>query len=171
MGIGGGAGSSLPLAINCCVEGREGGFVWCGTGSSPSGTSTLPLWTNTLAWGLATITRAGATITRPEGLFNSLAGSMKDFVTGRSGAGGGIGGGAAAGGLVEPRLETCWEGDFCGKSGVVFAVGGEPVRGGAEGFGGAWVGPLEESFEILGMGLVTAVDQAGGTFEAGTGSN
>jgi hypothetical protein len=30
---------------------------------------------------------------------------------------------------------------------------------------------LEESFETLGMGLVTAVDQAGGTFTTGTGSN
>jgi hypothetical protein len=115
------------------------------------------------------MTRAGETITRPEGLFNS--GSMTDFVTGRSGAGGGIGGGAAAGGLVEPRVETCWEGLFCGKRGVVFAVGGEPVRGGAEGLGGGWEGALGGVFERLGMGLVTAVDQAGGTFVAGTGSN
>jgi hypothetical protein len=66
---------------------------------------------------------------------------------------------------------TGWEGVFCGKRGVVFALAGEPVRGGAEGFGGGWGVTLEETFEALGMGLVTAVDQAGGTFEVGAGSN
>ena len=47
------------------------------------------------------------------------------------------------------------------------------MRGGAEGFGGGWgvMFELEVSFETLGMGLVTAVDQAGGTFMTGAGSN
>jgi hypothetical protein len=65
-----------------------------------------------------------------------------------------------------------WSGVFCGKRGVVFALAGEPVMGGAEGLGGGWGVMLEEAFAaLLGMGLVTAVDQAGGTFEIGVGSN
>jgi hypothetical protein len=84
-----------------------------------------------------------------------------DVVTGRS----------VAGGLVKPRVGTGWEAVFCGKRGFVFALAGEPVRGGAEGFGGGWGVTLEESFEALGMGLVTAVDQAGGTFVTGASSN
>jgi hypothetical protein len=62
------------------------------------------------------------------------------------------------------------DGGLCGKRGVVFAVGGAPVRGGAAERGGGVtcdVGVLE----ILGIGLVTAVDQAGGTFETGAGSS
>jgi hypothetical protein len=84
-----------------------------------------------------------------------------------------IAGRSAAGGLVKPGLVgTDWEGFFCGKRGVVFALDGEPVRGGAEGFGGGWgVGGGEAVFAALGMGLVTAVDQAGGTFKVGAGSN
>ena len=51
-------------------------------------------------------------------------------------------------------------------------MGGAPLRGGAEGFGDDWevMFELEVSFETLGMGLVTAVDQAGGTFVTGAGS-
>ena len=48
------------------------------------------------------------------------------------------------------------------------AEGGAPVRGGADGFGGTWAVGL---LAMLGIGLVTAVDQAGGRFEAGAGSN
>jgi hypothetical protein len=54
---------------------------------------------------------------------------------------------------------------FCGKRGVVFALAGEPVRGGAEGFG---VSDCDGGRATVGIGLVTAVDQAG--VVAGTGS-
>jgi len=52
-------------------------------------------------------------------------------------AGSGVLGGGVVG--VAGAAVTCgtaWDGDFGGKSGVVFAVGGEPVNGGAEGLGG-----------------------------------
>jgi len=45
-----------------------------------------------------------------------------------------------------------------GKSGVVLACGGEPVKGGAEGL---WGMAPEGGRETLGIGLVTAVDHAG----------
>ena len=56
------------------------------------------------------------------------------------------------------------------------AVGGAPVRGGADGRGGtASLGAGVEGgvafAEMLGIGLVTAVDQAGGTLETGAGSS
>jgi len=54
---------------------------------------------------------------------------------------------------------------------VVFALAGEPVRGGAEGFGGGWGVTGAVDFETVGIGLVTAVDQAGGTTVGGTGSS
>jgi len=109
------------------------------------------------------MTRAGCEITRPDLVVNSTIGSGTgmDLVAGRS----------VAGGLVKPRVDTGWEEGFCGKRGVVFALAGDPVRGGAEGFGGGSGVTLEVCFEMLGIGLVTAVDQAGGTFVAGTGSN
>ena len=67
---------------------------------------------------------------------------------------------------------TAWEGDFGGKSGVVFAVGGVPVSGGAEGLGGWGVSVGGGGvFEMLGIGAVTAVDQAGGAEETGAGTN
>ena len=51
---------------------------------------------------------------------------------------------------------------------MVLALGGAPVKGGAEGRGGrALVGCLD----ALGIGLVTAVDQAGGTDDVGVRSN
>jgi len=59
---------------------------------------------------------------------------------------------------------------FCGKRGVVFALAGAPVSGGAEGRGGSCVTGVV-SFDMLGIGLVTAVDQAGGRLLAGAGSN
>jgi hypothetical protein len=85
-----------------------------------------------------------------------------DLVIGRS---------IAGGGLVKPSVGTGWDAGFCGKSGVVFALAGDPVSGGAEGFGGGWGVTAEVSFATVGMGLVTAVDQAGGTFVTGAGSN
>ena len=108
------------------------------------------------------MTRGDWAATRPDEVVNSTARSGMDFVTGRSNAGGLVGPGVVG---------TGWEAVFCGKSGVVFVLAGEPVRGGAEGFGGGWGVTFEESFEALGMGLVTAVDQAGGMFEVGAGSN
>jgi hypothetical protein len=47
---------------------------------------------------------------------------------------------------------------------------GEPVIGGAMGFGGEEAREPEGGLEMLGIGLVTAVDQAGGALETGTGS-
>jgi len=108
------------------------------------------------------MTRGGGAARRPDEVGNSTAGAGIDLVTGRS----------VAGGLVKPGLVgTGWEGFFCGKRGVVFALAGAPVRGGAEGFGGGGGVLVKETFAALGIGLVTAVDQAGGTFEVGAGSN
>jgi hypothetical protein len=60
------------------------------------------------------------------------------------------------------------EGNFCGKRGVVFACGGEPVNGGADGF----CAKLPEGGrETLGIGFVTAVDQAGAPGVCGAGSS
>jgi hypothetical protein len=164
--VGTGSGSDLPTEGSGCVAGNAGGFVRCGTGSRSEGTSTLPLWTKTLAWGLATMTRAGAP-RRPDAVDNSAAG----FGAGGSGAAlaaGGSGGVA----LVKPKVGTCCEAGFCGKRGVVFALDGAPVTGGAEGFGGTGGGMTAGGvFEMLGIGLVTAVDQAGGTLITGAGSN
>jgi len=70
--------------------------------------------------------------------------------------------------VVTPMAEAGWVGAFCGKRGVVFAFGGAPVTGGAEGFGGM---KPEGGLATLGIGLVTAVDQAGGPDETGAGSN
>jgi hypothetical protein len=74
---------------------------------------------------------------------------------------------------VPPRVETPPTGGLIGKRGVVLAVGGAPVRGGAAGRGeGASVaGGGVGLAEMLGIGLVTAVDQAGGTLETGVGSS
>jgi hypothetical protein len=65
------------------------------------------------------------------------------------------------------------EGGLGGKSGVVFAVGGAPVSGGAAGRAvGAWEGVGAGGvLEMVGIGAVTAVDQAGGTLVAGAGSS
>lgn len=58
-------------------------------------------------------------------------------------------------------------GVFCGKSGVVLALGGAPVTGGAEGRGG--IAP-EGGFEMLGIGLVVAEDQDGKWLDAFIGN-
>jgi len=75
------------------------------------------------------MTLAGGTIRRPEGDFNSTSESVKGFVTGRSGTDG----------VVVPKVGTGCDGGFCGKRGVVFALDGAPVMGGAAGFGGCGV--------------------------------
>jgi len=59
-------------------------------------------------------------------------------------------------------------GFFCGKRGIVLALEGAPAAGNAEGFGGSGT---EDGFEMLGIGLVTAVDQAGGILGTGASSN
>jgi hypothetical protein len=160
----------LPTATSCCVEGKEGGLERCGTVSTPSGTSIRPLFTKTLALGLATMTRGCGRATRPDSDFNSVA--TGSGVTGW-GAGGtrGARAGAGAGALLMLSGATSWDGGFCGKRGVVLALAGEPLMGGADGFCGGGGGvELGATFEMLGMGLVTAVDQAGGTFVTGAGS-
>lgn len=70
----------------------------------------------------------------------------------------------SSGSLLTPMAA----GLFCGKSGVVLALGGAPVRGGAEGLGGS---EPDGGFVTLGIGLVTAVDHAGGKDEVGASSN
>ncbi len=94
-----------------------------------------------------------------------------------AGGGGTATGAGAVGGAggTEPKIGTRPDGGLGGKSGVVFAVAGAPVSGGAAGraagasvgAGGGGVG----DFEMVGIGLVTAVDQAGGTLVAGAGSS
>jgi hypothetical protein len=117
------------------------------------------------------MTLAGAP-RRPDELLNSDA----RFGAGGSGAAlltAGIGGGVGVG--LNPKVGTCCDGGFCGKRGVVFALDGAPVTGGAEGFGGIGGGGVARGgggvFEMLGIGLVTAVDHAGGTFVTGAGSS
>ena len=124
----------------------------------------MPLCTNTFASGLATITRGGGVISRPDDVVNSPAGSGSLLIAGR-------GGGTATGATGDGTggTFTLWVG-FCGKRGVVFALAGAPVSGGAEGRGGSCVTGVV-SFDMLGIGLVTAVDQAGGRLLAGAGSN
>ena len=82
---------------------------------------------------------------------------------------------ALGGGGVAPKLGTPPDGGLGGKRGVVLAVGGEPVSGGADGrAAGVSEGVGAGGFgarEIVGIGLVTAVDHAGGTFDTGAGSN
>jgi hypothetical protein len=143
------------------VAGATGGFVLCEMGSMWEGPSTLPLCTKTLAWGLATMTRGDWGLKRPDEEVSSAARLGAGWATGRCGTGT----------VAELRVGTGCEGAFCGKRGVVFAVGGAPVRGGAEGLGATGAGRLEESFDTLGIGLVTAVDHAGGTLLEGAGSN
>lgn len=151
-------------AESAWVEGSEGGRDWCGIGSTLGGFSTLPLCTKTFAFGLATMTRGGGTTSRPEGDANSpgdtepvLPGGGCCGLVGRPGAGG----------------TSCDCGGLGGKSGFVFDVGGAPVRGGAAGLawevggGVGWLGV----FVMVGIGLVTAVDQAGGAPVEGAGSS
>ena len=84
----------------------------------------------------------------------------------------GGGGMFVAGGGVAPSVGTPPAGGLTGKRGVVFAVGGAPVRGGAAGRGGiASLGGGVGFAEMLGIGLVTAVDHAGGTLLTGAGSS
>jgi hypothetical protein len=109
-------------------------------------------------------------------------GTGRGAADGVTAAGGGTGAGATGGGAacggrggVAPSTGTLPDGGLSGKRGVVFAVGGAPVSGGADGFaGGASEGVGAGgavTFAMVGIGLVTAVDQAGGTFVAGAGSS
>jgi hypothetical protein len=122
------------------------------------------------------MTRAGGTMTRPDEVFNSSTGPGPDWVGGWSAEGvvGVAGAAGAAGGVVVESGGTGWEPSFEGKRGVVLALGGAPVKGGAEGrggvCGGVWVSG-GGAFAMLGIGLVTAVDQAGATPVPGTGSS
>ena len=67
-------------------------------------------------------------------------------------------------------LGRATEGGFFGrKSGVVLEPGGAPVSGGA--FGGSCGTAPEGARDKFGIGLVTAVDQAGGVVGIGVGSD
>ena len=77
------------------------------------------------------------------------------------------------GGGGAPRTGVLWVGGLGGKRGVVFAVGGAPVSGGADGrAAGVSAGTGDGvDFAMVGIGLVTAVDQAGGALVTGVGTN
>lgn len=126
-----------------CVFGRAGGRVWWGTGMKSSFSSVLPVCTKTFAFGLAMKTRGGAPADRAP-------------------SAGAAGSGVPGAGLA-PSRESLF---FCGygKRGMVFGAG-EPT-GGAD---GADPGSVPEVGRVAGIGLVTAVDQAGGTLVGGTG--
>ncbi len=176
-----GIGDDLPTAGSGCVAGSAGGRAWWEIGARSSGISTLPLWTNTLAPGLATMTRGAVEPgIRPEALVSSAAGVGVGLAAGAAGS--------AGGGVGAPRIGTRWDGGFWGKSGVVLELAGAPVMGGAIGVGGGAAGAdavvgmaprrvvgglsrPEEGLTMLGIGLVTAVDHAGGTLVAGAGSS
>ena len=151
-----------PLLATICtrvVGVGFGGFASCGIGSNLSGVSVLPLCTKTFACGFATITRSGAlgVPTCPEGVVaGSTPGFGITFVSGFDSSGG------------RSVAATGWVGGRGGKSGVVFDPGGAPVSGGA--LGGSWGIAPEGGRDKLGIGLVTAVDHAGGTVGIGVGS-
>jgi hypothetical protein len=159
-------GAGAVTVGSVCVAGSAGGLAWWEIGSRRSPSSTFPLWTKTFARGFATTTRGGAVIL-PEG---EAAGAP---VTG-----------GALGGAIAPLADGLEgaepSGLRCGKSGVVLAAGGAPVSGGAAGRCGTGGGDCTEAAgagamepdggrEMLAIGLVTAVDQAGGTLEMGAG--
>ena len=73
----------------------------------------------------------------------------------------GEGGGVMVEGAGRPAL-------FCGKRGVVFELAGAPVTGGAVGLGRSGA---EGGLAMVGIGLVTAADHAGGAAETGASSN
>jgi hypothetical protein len=148
-------GGLVPI-WRACVKGNAGGRLLCEIGSTAGRGSDLPLCTKTRALGLATMTRGGGVTSRPEGVFNSPVPESSAGAAGRGGGTAWAGGGAAA---------MACEGDFGGKRGVVFDPAGAPVIGGARGLEGDWLGGV---FEMLGIGFVTAVDQAGGALVAGT---
>jgi hypothetical protein len=152
-GVARGAGSVRATEGSVWVAGNAGGLDWWDTGSNVSDSSTLPLWTKTFALGFAITTRGGADGTLPEGAVMGVEVAVSPgFAT--------I--------LVGARSPSAGDGgSFCGKSGVVLAAGGEPVNGGAA--GRAWGSAIDGGRETFGMGLVTAVDQAGGTFWTGAG--
>ena len=81
-----------------------------------------------------------------------------------------IGCSASGGSLVTPKLAG-GAGFFCGNKGVVLALAGAPVIGGAEGLG-VGGGEPDAGFTMPapGIGLVTAVDQAGGVVGVGVSS-
>ena len=83
---------------------------------------------------------------------------------GAGGAGVGVGDSeAAAGAESVPELGGCPI-DFCGKRGIVFAAGAPAAAAGREAPSGPDAGRVR-----LGIGFVTAADQAGGTFWTGAG--
>jgi hypothetical protein len=154
-----GVGLFLVRSGSCWVAGRLGDLVLCAIGCRSSGTSTLPLCTKTLALALATMTRGGVMPIPPDSVGAANAGPGVILRVGVSDAGDAV---------ATPREATAGEGFFCGKRGVVFELAAYPVVGGAVGFRG--IAP-EGGFETLGIGLVTAVDQAGGVPETGASSN
>jgi hypothetical protein len=145
-------GRLLATMDTADVVAMLGGFASWGMGSIFSGSSAAPS-KKTLAWGCATMTRVGG----------EAGGGTADGVT-WLGAGTTPGFGIT---LVEGLSNTgagaaidCWVGGRTGKRGDVLVAGLAPVRVGA--LGGSWGIAPEGGCDKFGIGLVTAVDQAGG---------
>ncbi len=174
----------MLTAGSVCVAGSAGGRELCGIGSTSSGGSILPLLRKTLACGFATMTRGGSTPSAPEveavGTVGGALGTIRTVTAAAAAAATpGFGTTLVAGRTVSTLL------GLAGKRGVVFALGGAPVAGGALGLAGGCVGlggnwgiapeggriEPEGGREMLGIGFVTAVDQAGGMAGTGVGSD
>ena len=146
------AGVARGIPGMACVEGKAGGRAWCemGWNSSPF-SSVLPVSRKIRAFGLATTTRGGGM-----GL-EAMAGAAEGRAGGRAGGSPGAFASVAGG----RRLPTRG-----GKRGAVSVDRGASRP---EGGGGSEPGSVPVGGRGLGMGLVTAVDQAGGTFCEGAG--
>lgn len=158
--MGGCTGSVFLTMVIACVDAKAGAFDWNETGSRLGGASTRPLLTKTLPCvGFETTTRGGWTPVLPVCEAGGSTGGAPEAVPAAFAN--------SPDSVLIPIAEIEPEVLFCGKRGVVLALGGAPVKGGAEGFDASdWEGGLE----TLGIGFVTAVDQLGAVPGEATGS-
>lgn len=133
--MGGGGVEDLVMSGRFCVIGIANVLGCNETGSRSFEESVLPLSMKTLACGLETTTRGGCAVAVSLG-----------------------GGGVSVLGCSAKDVVT----GFCGKSGVVLALAAEAVTAGLAGLGA--IRP-DGGFATFGIGLVTAVDQAGGVVD------
>jgi hypothetical protein len=153
------AASGVTLAGGTGRGGAAGAAAAAAAGGAGIGAVARVIWgmevVARVGGGSGAVARVGGGISGPE-------------ARGERGAGGADG----AGGGVAPTVGTLPDGGFGGKRGVVLAVGGAPVSGGAEGLAaGVSAGGGGVAREMVGIGLVIAVDQAGGAFVTGAGSS
>ncbi len=142
------AAGGLGRPVSDCVTGSAGGRDWCGMGSKRSPSSALPPGMKTFARGLAMTTRGGGAAV---------------FVTARAGVSAAAAGTAGVG-AGSPPAGTDGAPGFGGNSGIVLAAGAPGGLVDLEAPSGPEAGRVR-----LGIGFVTAVDQAGGTFWTGAG--